>query len=87
MSKKIAAKQARDHHTFELDNFYWEVLFAHAEYLKVAKHRFFRLGVAINPDTEEVASILPIQPALKKTQISYHGLAVTRVRTIAPLKH
>lgn len=65
MSNKIAAKQARNH-TFELDNFYWEVLFAHAEYLEVTKHRFFSLGVAVNPDTKEVAPILPIQPALKE---------------------
>jgi hypothetical protein len=65
VSKKIAAKQAGNH-TFELNNFYWEVLFAHAEYLEVAKHRFFGLGVAVNPDTEEVAPILPIQPTLKE---------------------
>jgi hypothetical protein len=62
---RIAAKQARNY-TFELDNFYREVLFAHAEYLEVAKHRFFSLGVAVNPDTEEVAPILPIQPTLKE---------------------
>lgn len=54
-------------HTFELNNFYWEVLFAHAEYLEAAKHRFFSLGVAVNPDTEEVAPILPIQPTLKES--------------------
>ena len=73
--RKEQQKQARNH-TFELDNFYWEVLFAHAEYLEVAEHRFFSLGVAINPDTEEVAPILPIQPALKENAISYHRLTV-----------
>lgn len=57
--KEYTNKQARNH-TFELDNFYREVFFAHAEYLKVAKHRFFSLGVAVDPDTEEVAPILPI---------------------------
>ena len=63
--KENSSKQARNH-TFQLDNFYWEVLFAHAEYLEVAKHRLFSLGVAVNPDTEEVTPILPIQPTLKE---------------------
>lgn len=65
--KGNSSKQTRNH-TFELDNFYWEVLFAHAEYLEVAKHRFFSLGMAVNPDTEEVAPILPIQPTLKENE-------------------
>lgn len=82
----MAAKKARNH-TFKLNNFYWEVFFAHAENLEVAKHRFFSLGVAVNPNTEEVAPILPIQPTLKENAISYHGLTMRRVCTIPPLKH
>jgi hypothetical protein len=53
------------YHTFELNNFHREVLLAYAEYFEVAKNRFFSLGMAVNPDTEKVALILPIQPTLK----------------------
>jgi hypothetical protein len=59
VKKKIIAQRVRNH-TFELDNFYGEVLLAYPEYLEVAKSRFLSLGMAVNPDTEKVAPILPI---------------------------
>ena len=62
--KEIIAQRAHNH-TFELDNFDREVLLTYAEYFKVAKDRFFSFGMAVNPDAEEVALILPIQSTLK----------------------
>ena len=47
-------------HTFEFDNFYRAVLLAYLEYFEVAKNGFFSFGMAVNPDTEKVALILPI---------------------------
>ena len=47
-------------HTFEFDNFYRAVLLAYLKYFEVAKNRFFSFGMAVNPDTEKVALILPI---------------------------
>ena len=62
--KEIIAQRAH-YRTFEFDNFYWEVLLTYAEYFKVTKDRFFSFGMAVNPDAEKVALILPIQSALK----------------------
>jgi hypothetical protein len=52
-------------HTFELNDFYREVLFAHAENLEIAENGFFGLCVTVNTHTKKVALILPIQPTLK----------------------
>jgi hypothetical protein len=56
--KKIIAQRVRNH-TFELNNFYGEVPLAYPEYLKVTKSKNFSIGMAVNPDTEKVAPILP----------------------------
>ena len=53
------------YHTFELHDFYREVLLAYAENLEIAENGFFGLCVTVNTHTEKVALILPIQPTLK----------------------
>ena len=63
--KKKEGEIAKMYHTFELDDFYREVLLADAENLEIAENGFFGLCVAINTHTEKVALILPIQPTLK----------------------
>jgi hypothetical protein len=63
--KKKEGDITKTYHTFELNDFYREVLLADAENLEVAENGFFGLCVAINTHTEKVALILPIQSTLK----------------------
>ena len=71
--------------TLELNDLNREVLFTDTEDLEVAEDRLLGFGMTVNPHTQEVSLILPVEFTLRDTRLAMGGVSEPRYDAV-PLK-